>query len=59
MNKKLKVTFKVLDNVACKHCGTKIYVEKNLKWRTEQWKRQFGFFCCFFYISFSLSFLSE
>ena len=31
MNKKLKVTFKVLDNVACKHCGTKIYVEKNLK----------------------------
>ena len=31
MNKKLKVTLKVLDNVACKYPDTKNYIEENLK----------------------------
>ena len=31
MNKKLKVTVKVIDNVDCKYLDTKIYNEENLK----------------------------
>ena len=31
MNKKLKVTIKVIHNVACKYPDTKIYIEENLK----------------------------
>ena len=31
MNKNLKVTVKVIDNVACKYLDTKIYNEENLK----------------------------
>ena len=34
MSKKLKVTLKVLDNVACKYPDTKNYIEENLKERT-------------------------
>ena len=34
MNKKLKVTLKVLDNVACKYPNTKIYIEETLKENT-------------------------
>ena len=31
MNKKLKITLKVLENVSCKYPDTKDYIEKNLK----------------------------
>ena len=31
MNKKLKVTLKALENVACKYPDTKDYIEENLK----------------------------
>ena len=31
MSKKLKLTLKVLDNIACQCPDTKIYIEKNLK----------------------------
>ena len=31
MNKKLKLTVKVLDNIACKYSDTKDYFEENLK----------------------------
>ena len=31
MNKNLKVTVKVIDNVDCKYLDTKIYNEENLK----------------------------
>ena len=31
MNKKLKVTLKVFDNVACKYPDTKDYIEEDLK----------------------------
>ena len=34
MNKKLRVTLKVLDSVACKYPDTKIYIEENLKEKT-------------------------
>ena len=34
MNKKLKVTLQVLDNVASKYPDTKIYIEDNLKEKT-------------------------
>ena len=30
MNKKLKITIKFVDNVACKYPDTKIYIEENL-----------------------------
>ena len=39
MNKKLNVTIKVLKNVDCKYSDTKIYIEENLKEKTQQWKR--------------------
>ena len=39
MNKKLNVTIKFLKNVDCKHSDTKIYIEENLKEKTQQWKR--------------------
>ena len=39
MNKKLNVTLKVLDNVACKYLDTKIYIEENLKEKTYLWKK--------------------
>ena len=31
MNKKLKVTIKFINNVACNYPDTKIYIEENLK----------------------------
>ena len=31
MNKKLKVTIKIIDNVVCKYTDSKIYMEQNLK----------------------------
>ena len=34
MSKKLKITLKVLDSVACKYLDTKIYIEENLKEKT-------------------------
>ena len=34
MNKKLKVTIKVIGNVDCKYLDTKIYIEENLKEKT-------------------------
>ena len=34
MNKKLKVTIKVLKNVDWKYADTKIYIEENLKEKT-------------------------
>ena len=34
MSKKLKVTLKVLDNVACKYPDKKNYIEENLKEKT-------------------------
>ena len=39
MNKKLNVTIKVLKNVDCKYSDTEIYIEENLKEKTQQWKR--------------------
>ena len=39
MNKKLNVTLKVLDNVAYKYLDTKIYIEENLKEKTDLWKK--------------------
>ena len=34
MNKKLKVTLKVLDNVACKYLDTENYIEQYMKEKT-------------------------
>ena len=34
MNKKLKVTLKVIANIACKYSDTKIYIKENLKEKT-------------------------
>ena len=31
MNKKVKVTLKVLENFACKYPDTKVYIKENLK----------------------------
>ena len=39
MNKKLKLTMKFIDNVDCKYPDTNIYIEENLKGKTQQWKR--------------------
>ena len=39
MNKKLNVTIKVLKNVDYKYSDTEIYIEENLKEKTQQWKR--------------------
>ena len=41
MNKKLKVTLIVLDNIACKYPDTKICFEENQKYRRmKKWKRK-------------------
>ena len=34
MNKKLKITLKVLENVAYKYIDTKIYIEEKMKEKT-------------------------
>ena len=34
MNKKLKVTIKVIDNVCCKYPDTKIYIEEYAREKT-------------------------
>ena len=63
MNKKLKVTPKVLDHVACKNPDTKDYIEENLKEFCEVEGLKVGkviyVVVCFCLISSCLKYLSE